>query len=171
MNKDKLTRAADDLAGLAGGYNLRNLIIFGLSGLAIGFLIGGFLGRSIGFWFLLIPVAAGLLAGGVAAYMRFQEGGGFSNLRQQRAATQSVSPTSSSGAPRQPSPAPPVPSTQTPVPVPAQLSELERQVMERVVQANGNVSVSALADELGVPADSVRQTIDDLIGRGAITLG
>ena len=171
MNNDKLRKVADDLVELAGGYNPKGLLIVVLSGLALGFLMGGFLGRSIGFWFLLIPVAASLLAGGVAAYMRFQEGGGFSNLRQQRAATQSASPTSSSGAPRQPSPAPPAPSTQTPVPVPAKLSELERQVMERVVQANGNVSVSALADELGVPADSVRQTIDELIGRGAITLG
>ena len=43
--------------------------------------------------------------------------------------------------------------------------------MNWVIQANGNVSVSALADELGVPPDSARQTIEDLIGRGVITLG
>ena len=170
MNNDKLRRVVDDLVELAGGYNPRGLLIVVLSGLALGFLVGGFLAMRFGIFFLLLPVVAGLVAGGVVAYMRFQEGRGLSNPRQQRAATQSTNPSSSSSAPRQMSPAPP-PSTQAPIPAPAQLSELEQQVMEWVVQADGNVSVSALADELGVTPDSARQTIEDLIGRGVITLG
>ena len=167
MNNDKLRRVIDDLVELAGGYNPRGLLIVALSGLALGFLVGGFLAMRFGIFFLLLPVVAGMVAGGVVAYMRFQEGRGLSSPRQQRAATQSTSPSSAS---QQTSPAPPPP-TQAPVPAPAQLSELEQQVMEWVVQANGNVSVSALADELGVTPDSARQTIEDLIGRGVITLG
>jgi len=167
MNNEKLGKLVDDLVELAGGYNPRGLLIVVLSGLALGFLVGGFLAMRLGIFFLLLPVVAGLVAGGAIAIMKFQESGGFSNVRQQRAAAQSTSPSS---APRQPSPAPPPP-TQTPVPAPAQLSELEQQVMEWVVQANGNVSVSALADELGMPPDTARQTIEDLNGRGAITLG
>ena len=164
MNNDKLRKVADDLVELAGGYNPKGLLIVVLSGLALGFLMGGFLAMRVGIFFLLLPVVAGLAAGGVAAYIKFQGSGGPSNVRRQREPTPSEVVSSQSPeairAPQQTSP-----------PVPAQLSELERQVMERVVQANGNVSVSALADELGVPADSVRQTIDELIGRGAITLG
>ena len=170
MNNDKLRKVSDDLVELAGGYNPRGLLIVVLSGLTLGFLVGGFLAMRFGIFFLLLPVVAGLVAGGVVVYMRFQEGRGFANVRQQRTATQGTSPSISSSAPRQPTPAPPPP-TQTPVPASAQLSELEQQVMEWVVQANGNVSVSALADELRVPPDSVRQTIEDLIGRGVITLG
>ena len=170
MNNDKLRRVVDDLVELAGGYNPRGLLIVVLSGLALGFLVGGFLAMRFGIFFLLLPVVAGLVAGGVVAYMRFQESRGLSSPPQQSAATQSTSPYSSTSAPRQMSPPPPPP-TQTSVPVPAQLSELEQQVMDWVVQANGNVSVSALADELGVTPDSARQTIEDLIGRGVITLG
>ena len=170
MNNDKLRKVADDLVELVGGYNPRGLSILVLSGLAIGFLVGGFLAMWVGIFFLLLPVVAGLVAGGVVAYMRFQEGGGFANMRQQRAAAQSTSPSSSSSAPRRTSPQPPPP-TQAPVPVPAQLSELEQQVMEWVVQADGNISVSAMADELGVPDDTIRQTIEELAGRGVISLG
>ncbi len=170
MNNDKLRRVVDDLVELAGGYNSRGLLIVVLSGLALGFLVGGFLAMRFGIFFLMLPVVAGLAAGGVVAYMRFQEGKGSSNPRQQRAATQSTSPSSSTNAPRQMS-LPPLAPTQTPVPAQAQLSELEQQVMDRVVQADGNVSVSALAAELGVTPDSARQTIEDLVGRGVITLG
>ncbi len=170
MNNDKLRKLVDDLVELAGGYNPRGLLIVVLSGLALGFLVGGFLAMRFGIFFLLLPVVAGLAAGGVVAYQKFQGNGGFANVRRQGDPTQNTVASSPSGAPRQPSPAPPPP-TQTPVPASAQLSELEQQVMDWVVQANGNISVSALANELGVTADLARRTIEDLIGRGVITLG
>ncbi len=62
--------------------------------------------------------------------------------------------------------APAVPSA-----IPAEgLSELEQLIMERIGQGDGNVSVSALANELGVPGESVRKTIEDLASRGVISL-
>ena len=42
--------------------------------------------------------------------------------------------------------------------------------MERIGQGDGNVSVSALANELGATGESVRNTIEDLANRGLIRL-
>jgi DNA-binding MarR family transcriptional regulator len=62
--------------------------------------------------------------------------------------------------------APAVPSA-----IPAEgLSELEQLIMERIGQGDGNVSVSALANELGATGESVRNTIEDLANRGLIRL-
>ena len=62
--------------------------------------------------------------------------------------------------------------TSQPIPsaVPARLSGLEQQIMERVGRGDGSISVRSLAEELGVSRESVRETIEDLSDRGVISL-
>ena len=64
MEANNLRNTADQLVEMVGGYNLRTVIAVGLAGVAIGFLLGGLLGRQFGFGFLLLPVVICYLLGG-----------------------------------------------------------------------------------------------------------
>ncbi len=171
MEGNNLRSTADQLVEMAGGYNLRTLIAVALAGLAIGFLLGGLLGRQFGFWFLLLPVVICLAAAGVIVIMRFQQSGGLENLRGGGRVGQGGSFSSMPPSAFTPPPgAPPVELTELEPPgaPPVELTELEQQIMERVNQGAGSLSVSALANELSVPEETVRKTIEDLANRGAI---
>ncbi len=159
MEGNNFRRVADELVGVAGGYNLRTVIAAALAGLAIGFLLGGLLGRQFGFGFLLIPVVICLAVAGVVGFMKFQKSGGLGSLRGGRSAGQEGSFSSI-----------PPPAFTPPVASPIELTELELQIMERVSQGDGSISVGALAEEFGVSRRSVRETIEDLANRGVISL-
>ncbi len=173
MNMDNLNKTADQLAELAGGYNRTTL--FG--GLAASLLAGSFLGALFGWLFFVLVLVISLIAGGVVGYMVFRSVGGLESLRGQ--STAQPGPGSSqqaSPAPQQPStvpqPAAPPPPLPPPAPpAPPELSDLERQIMGRLAQSDGNLSISALAGELNVPGETIQQTIEDLANRGVITLG
>ena len=173
MNMDNLNRTADQLAELAGGYNRTTL--FG--GLAASFLGGSFLGALFGWLFFVLILVISLIVGGVVGYMIFRSSGGLAGLRGQSAAQPAAgSPQQAPPAPQQPSsvPQPAAPPSPPPPPeadAPAELSELEQRIMERVAQTDGNLSLSALASELNVLGETVQQTIEDLANRGIITLG
>lgn len=173
MNMDNLNRTADQLAELAGGYNRTTLY----GGLAASFLGGSFLGALFGWLFFALLLVISLIVGGVVGYMIFRSSGGLASLRGQSATQHAAgSPQQAPPAPQQPSsvPQPAAPPSPPPPPAadaPAELTELERQIMERVAQTDGNLSISALASELNVPGETVQQTIEDLANRGIITLG
>ena len=104
---------------------------------------------------------------GVIAYVKTRQSDGPSNMDwQQPAAQDGDSESPSWQTLPTPEAAPPLPS-----PAPVELSEFESRIMERVDQTEGALSVSALASELGVSGDEVRQTIEDLANRGIISLG
>ena len=125
------------------------------------------------------------------AYLVFRSGGGLANLRSQGAgqpvpgsyqqappAPQQPSsvPQQAPSPPPAPAPSPPQQAAPTPPPSPvapasAEFSDLERAVMERLAQSDGNLSISALAEELGVTGDAIQQTVESLANRGVIALG
>ena len=188
MNVENLNRTADQLAELVGGYNRTTL--FG--GLAASFLGGSFLGALFGWLFFVLLLAISLIVGGIVGYMLLRSAGGLAGLRGQSAAQpapgssqqappapqqppsvpQQADPPASAPSPppspQQTTPAPPPPPA---APAPAGLSDLEQQIMERLVQSNGNLSISALAGELGVSGETIQQTVEGLANRGVITLG
>ena len=190
MNIDNLNRTADQLAELAGGYNRTTL--FG--GLAASLLGGSFLGALFGWLFFLLLLVVSLIVGGVVGYMILRSAGGLASLRGQSAAqpapgssqqappvpqqpssaTQQAPPPASSPAPppssQQAPPMPPSPSAPAPS-APPELSDLERQIMEHLVQSDGNLSISGLAGELGVSGETIQQTVEELANRGVIALG
>ena len=187
MNIDNLNRTADQLAELAGGYNRTTL--FG--GLAASLLGGSFLGALFGWLFFLLLLVVSLIVAGVVGYMILRSSGGLASLRGQSAAqpapgsSQQVSPVPqqpSSATQQAPPPPPAPPSSQQAPPMPPspsapapsappELSDLERQIMEHLVQSDGNLSISALAGELGVSGETIQQTVEDLANRGVIALG
>lgn len=183
MNMDNLNRTADQLAELVGGYNRTTL--FG--GLAASFLGGSFLGALFGWLFFALLLVISLIVGGVVGFMVLRSAGGLASLRGQGAAQPgpgySPSPPPSSTAPQQAAPPPPVPSSTHPqqappapppppaAPAPPELSELEQQIMERLAQSDGNLSISGLAGELGVSGETMQQTVEGLVSRGVIALG
>ena len=160
MEGNNLRNTANQLVEMAGGYNLRTVIAVALAGLAIGFLLGGLLGRQFGFGFLLLPVIICLVVAGVIGFMRFQKSGGLENLRGGGSAGQEGSSSSM----------PPTTFTPPPAAPPVELTELEQQIMERVSQGDGSISVGALAEEFGVSRESVRDTIENLANRGVLSL-
>lgn len=187
MNMDNLNKTADQLAELAGGYNRTTL--FG--GLAASLLVGSFLGALFGWLFFVLVLVISLIAGGVVGYMVFRSAGGLESLRGQSTAQpgpgssqqappspQQPSSVPQPAAPPPPAPAPPAHQQARPSPLPPpappappELSDLERQIMGRLAQSDGNLSISALASELGVSGETIQQTIEDLANRGVITLG
>ena len=169
MNIDNVNRTADQLADLAGGYNRTTL--FG--GVAASFLGGSFLGALFGWLFFVLLLVIALIIGGVVGYMMFRSAGGAVVLPGRGPAQPS------SASPEPPPPAPPPPSAvhqQAAAPPPpaapaVELSDLERAVMERLVQSDGNLSISALAGELGVSGETIQETVEGLANRGFIALG
>ena len=154
MESNNLRNTAEQLVEIVGGFNLRTVIAVGLTGLAIGFLLGGLLGRQFGFWFLLLPVVVCLAVAGVLGFMRFRQSGGLDNLRDGGAGQEAGYSGMPPGA----------------FPPPVELTELEQQIMERVDQGDGSISVGALAEEFGVSRQFVLDTIEDLADRGVLNL-
>ena len=181
MNMDNLNRTADQLAELVGGYNRTTL--FG--GLAASFLGGTFLGALFGWLFFVLLLVIALIVGGVVGYMIFRSSGGLASMRSQsttqpaagsyQQAPQEPFSVPQPAAPPAPDPSHPPSPQQAPPPLPspapAELSDLERAVMERLAQSDGNLSISALAGELGVSGETIQQTVESLANRGVIALG
>lgn len=162
MYIEMLRKTADDLVRMAGGYNLTTLAAVGLGALVVGFVLGRFFGFLISISLLLVC----LLTFGAAAFVRSRRAGDSSELREDAPAAQYLD---TAGATRQTTPAFEAVAP-TPVPVPVEFSALEGRLMEHLARSEGDVSVSALADELSVSGDTIRETIEGLANRGVISL-
>ncbi|MYC33455.1 MAG: HTH domain-containing protein [Chloroflexi bacterium] len=166
MYLETLRKTGDDLVRMAGGYNLTTLAAVGMSALVVGVVIGSF----FGFFISISLLVACLLAFGAVAFVISRRAEGSSISSEGAPATQHLN---TEGAPSQTVPAfqPPAPTlVPAPVAAPVAFSDLERRLMERLAQSDGDISVSALAAELDVSGDSVRQTIGELAARGVISL-
>ena len=163
MYLQMLRKTADDLVRLSGGYNLTTVVAVGLGALVVGFVLG----RFFGFFLSILLLVICLLAFGSVAFARSRraEESESASAREDAPAAQYLDTPSPT---RQTSPVF-EPSAWTPAPV--DLSDIERRIMERLAQSEGDVSLSALAAELDVSGDSVRQTIEELAARGVIALG
>ncbi len=143
------------LAGAVIAVALLSALLWAVAGRQSGFSM--FLDR------LVIPMGVGFLIFVATEILRVltkaQEESG-SSIREEQPETRLGR---SSGVLRQTSQ--PIPSA-----VPARLSGLEQQIMERVGREDGSISVRSLAEELGVSRESVRETIEDLSDRGVISL-
>ena len=168
MNISTVNRIADELAGLVGGYNAKGLLTALLVALAGGFLLGGLLGTWFGYLFLLLPLCLGLLGAGFVAYMRFRGEDALGGLGQLGQSSRGREAGQSRNLPDVP---PPTPMAPPPSSIPDGFSRLEWQIMERVGQNDGTLSVSALSIELDAPKESVQKAIEDLAERGMISLG
>ena len=117
------------------------------------FLVGGLVGMLAGAWFNVLLAAGLIFVCVLVSRHRFQQSGEALG----RAARGLIDST----------PARPL----GPVQVVRAPSNLERQVMDQVVQRQGDLSVSALAEELSVSEDAVKEAIDSLVKRKLIVLG
>lgn len=165
MYLEMLRKTADDLVRLAGGYNLTTVAAVGFGALVVGFVLG----RFFGFFLSILLLALCLLAFAAVAFVKSRraEESEPADSRQDAPAAQYLDTPS---APRQTAPAF-APAAWTPARAPVELSDIERLIMQRLAQSEGDVSLSALASELDVSGDSVRQTIEELAARGVIALG
>ena len=151
MYLEMLRKTADDLVRLAGGYNLTTVAAVGFGALVVGFVLG----RFFGFFLSILLLALCLLAFGAVAFVKSRraEESEPADSRQDALPAQYLDTPS---APRQTASAF-EPASWTPAPTPVELSNIERLIMGRLAQSEGDVSLSALASELEVSGDSIRQ--------------
>ena len=136
-----MKRIRDLLSNWVGEDNVDTLAIIGL------LLVGGLVGMLAGVWFNVILIAGLCFVGFLVYRHRFQQSGD---------ALGSVALA--------------LPTLAQPAPVASGPSDLERQIMDQAVQRQGDLSVSALSEELSVSEDAVREAIDGLVKRKLIVL-
>ena len=166
MSRDNIEKTCEQLVEQLGGYNPRTIVIIAGGGLMVGFLLGGLANRALGPAYLLVPLVVGL---GAAIVIVAQKNQLTERLKERFPDNQPAVPPQVSV----PTPSPVSSSAQQQPAEPAaiELSEIERLIMERVTQGDGNLSVSAIAGEAGVSGDDVRNAIENLASQGLIDLG
>lgn len=166
MSHDSIERTCEQLVEQLGGYNPRAIVIIAVGGLAVGYLLGGLANRVLGPAYLLVPLVAGLVAATVIAARKYQ----LTERLKERFAAHGPAEQAQVSA-LAPSPVSPTGQQYPAEPAAIELSELERRIMERVTQGDGNLSVSAIASESDVSGADVRDAIEKLASQGFIDLG
>ena len=166
MSNSNIEKTCEKLVEQLGGYNPRTIVIIVIGGLGVGYLLGGLANRAFGSAYLLLPLVVGLAAATVIAARKYQ----VADRVKERFPADRPPVRTRVSAPR-PSPVSPPAQQDAAEPDPIELSELERQIMERVNQGDGNLSVSAIASETGASGDDVRKAVERLAGEGLIDFG